>query len=149
MRKDALLYRRLQPLGLAGRTFTPAAPDVDTLCLAHDRSYVSAFLEGSLSPQAMRQIGLPWSEPLVRRSLVGVGSAVLSARLALQFGVACMTNGGTHHAHPGHGSGWCIFNDQAVAARSVQRDVGVGQVLFLDLDVHQVGLPVVGCALLV
>lgn len=75
----------------------------------------------------------------MRRTLVGVGSAVLSARLALQFGVACMTNSGTHHAHPGHGSGWCIFHDQAVAARSVQRDVGVGQVLFVDLDVHQVG----------
>ena len=53
----------------------------------------------------MRRIGLPWSETLVRRTLVGAGSAVLAARLALQFGVACMCNGGTHHAHRDHGSG--------------------------------------------
>jgi acetoin utilization deacetylase AcuC-like enzyme len=102
----------------------------------HDREYVDAFLGGTLSPEAMRRIGLAWSPPLVQRTLVGVGSALLSARLALQYGVACMTNGGTHHAHPGHGAGWCIFNDQAVAARAAQRDAGVGQVLFVDLDVH-------------
>lgn len=137
MPKDALLYQRLQQLGLAGRTFTPTYPDADTLSLAHDPAYVQQFLDGSLSPQQMRQIGLPWSQQLVQRTLIGVGSAVLAARLALQFGVACMCNGGTHHAHPAHGSGWCIFNDQAVAARSVQRDAGVGQVLFVDLDVHQ------------
>jgi hypothetical protein len=53
----------------------------------------------------MRWIGLPWSETLVRRTLIGTGSAVLAARLALHFGVACMCNGGTHHAHRDHGSG--------------------------------------------
>jgi hypothetical protein len=53
----------------------------------------------------MRSIGLPWSEQLVQRTLIGTGSAVLAARLALQYGVACMCNGGTHHAHRAHGSG--------------------------------------------
>jgi acetoin utilization deacetylase AcuC-like enzyme len=66
---------------------------------------VEAFLSGTIDAQRMRQIGLAWSEELVKRTLIGVGSAVLATRLALQFGVACMTNGGTHHAHPGHGSG--------------------------------------------
>ena len=84
----------------------------------------------------MRRIGLPWSPKLVQRTVIGTGSAVLAARLALQFGVAIMTNGGTHHAHYGHGSGWCIFNDLAVAARAAQRDAGVEKVLFIDLDVH-------------
>lgn len=102
--QDMLLHERLQAEGL-GRTFTPEVPDADTLCLAHERAYVDAFLNGSISAQAMRRIGLPWSQALVRRTLVGVGSAVLAARLALQLGVAVMTNGGTHHAHPGHGSG--------------------------------------------
>lgn len=162
-----------------GRTFTPAVPDADTLCLAHERAYVESFLNGSISDKEMRRIGLPWSQALVRRTLVGVGSAVLAARLALQLGVAVQCNGGTHHAHPGHGSGergvwciggswaygheglpfschpvaacshlnpclplcsatgWCIFNDQAVAARAAQRDAGVRQCLFVDLDVHQ------------
>lgn len=105
MPKDALLYARLQQLGLAGRTFRPEPPSPNTLALAHDPAYVRSFLDGSISPAAMRRIGLPWSEALVRRALVGVGSAVLAARLALQFGVAVMCNGGTHHAHPAHGSG--------------------------------------------
>ncbi len=90
-------------------------------------------MSGTLPEAAMRRIGLPWSPALVRRTLIGVGSAVLAARLALQLGVAIMCNGGTHHAHPGHGSGWCIFNDLAIAARAAQRDAGVSRVLLLDL----------------
>ncbi|KAI7841442.1 hypothetical protein COHA_004837 [Chlorella ohadii] len=136
MPKDSLLHARLQREGL-GRTFTPTHPDAATLCLAHDPRYVQAFLDGSIDAAAMRRIGLPWSPALVQRTLVGVGSAILAARLALQLGLAVMCNGGTHHAHYGHGSGWCIFNDQAVAARSVQRDMGVERILFVDLDVHQ------------
>ena len=137
MPKDALLYRRLQELGLAERTFTPPPPDIATLCLAHDEEFVRNFIAGTLSPSGMRSIGLPWTKDLVTRTLIGVGSGILAARLAMQFGVAVMTNGGTHHAHPSHGSGWCIFNDQAVAARSIQRDMNVGRILFVDLDVHQ------------
>ena len=136
--QDQLLYLRLRELGLAteSNTFTPQAPDADTLALCHCPAYVAAFLDGSLDAAAMRKIGLPWSEKLVRRTTLGVGSAVLAARLAVQYGVAAMSNGGTHHAHHAHGSGWCIFNDLAVAARAAQRDMGVGRVLILDLDVH-------------
>jgi acetoin utilization deacetylase AcuC-like enzyme len=139
MPKDALLYQRLVELGIAtaDRTFTPVPPDLETLCLAHDADYVSSFLDGTISDAAMRSIGLPWSNDLVTRTLIGTGSAILASRLALDLGIAVMCNGGTHHAHPGHGSGWCIFNDQAVAAKSVQRDCSVCQILFIDLDVHQ------------
>ncbi|WIA16516.1 hypothetical protein OEZ85_013194 [Tetradesmus obliquus] len=137
MPKDYLLYLALQAEGLAQLTFTPTYPDAATLCLAHDPQYVESFLNGSISQQQMRSIGLPWSQQLVQRTLIGTGSAVLAARLALQYGVACMCNGGTHHAHRAHGSGWCIFNDLAVAGKAAQRDAGIGQVLMLDLDVHQ------------
>jgi hypothetical protein len=71
----------------------------------HDEGYVRAFLDGSIDPALMRRIGLPWSPTLVRRTLVGAGSAVLAARLALQLGVAVMCNGGTHHAHRDYGAG--------------------------------------------
>ena len=121
---------------LGGKSTAPC-PSPQTLGLVHDPAYVQSFLNGTISPQAMRRIGLAWSRDLVRRTLAGVGSVVLAARLALQFGVACTTNGGTHHAHHAHGSGWCIFNDCAVAARAAQRDAGVDRVLILDLDVHQ------------
>jgi acetoin utilization deacetylase AcuC-like enzyme len=138
MPKDALLFERLQRLGLAGRTFSPTHPDADTLCLAHGRAYVASFLDGSIGEREMRRIGLPWSPELVQRTLAGVGSAVLAGRLALECGAAVMCNGGTHHAHASQGSGWCVFNDQAVAARAAQRDAGVERVMFVDLDVHQV-----------
>lgn len=105
MPKDHLLYLALQAEGLAQLTFTPTYPDAATLCLVHDEHYVSSFLDGSISQQQMRKIGLPWSQKLVQRTLIGTGSAILAARLALQYGVACMTNGGTHHAHRSHGSG--------------------------------------------
>ena len=110
MPKDHLLYLALQERGLAHATFTPSYPDADTLELAlelaHEQQYVRSFLDGSISQAQMKQIGLPWSQKLVQRTLIGTGSAVLAARLALQYGVACMTNGGTHHAHRAHGSGW-------------------------------------------
>lgn len=81
--------------------------------LSHDRLYVQSFLDGTIPKDEMRKINLPWSAELRQRTLIGTGSAILAAQLALQWGVACMCNGGTHHAHRGHGGGWCIFNDQA------------------------------------
>ena len=138
MPKDALLYQHLVSIGLAENTLTPTAPHADTLCLVHQRSYVDAFLSGSIREEHMKRIGLPWSPELVRRTLIGVGSAIKAARHAVeQNTITCMTNGGTHHAHRDHGSGWCIFNDQAIAAKYVQKHHGVGNVLFVDLDVHQ------------
>jgi acetoin utilization deacetylase AcuC-like enzyme len=62
MPKDALLYDRLVASGLAGNTFTPSHPDRDTLCLVHDPQYVDQLLDGSISAQQMRRIGLPWSQ---------------------------------------------------------------------------------------
>ena len=71
----------------------------------HSREYVDGFIAGTISANKMRQTGLPWSEELVKRTLIGVGSAVLAARLALHYGVAVMCNGGTHHAHSDYGTG--------------------------------------------
>lgn len=93
------------PAAARSNVFTPSYPDPDTLCLVHDPSYVQSFLDGTIAAADMRRIGLPWSQQLVARTLVGTGSAVLAARLALSLGVAIMCNGGTHHAHRAHGSG--------------------------------------------
>ncbi|RME64211.1 MAG: histone deacetylase, partial [Caldilineae bacterium] len=92
---------------------------------------------GRLDSRAMRRIGFPWSPALVTRTCAAVGGTILAARLALSHGVACSTAGGTHHAHRDWGSGYCIFNDLAVAARWVQREGLARRVLILDLDVHQ------------
>lgn len=102
--QDHLLYLALREAGMQ-RCFEPSYPTREDIALVHDAAYVDAFCSGSLPPAAMRAIGLPWSPQLVQRTIIGVGSAILAARLALQFGVACMTNGGTHHAHSDRGAG--------------------------------------------
>ena len=62
---------------------------------------------------------------------------MLTARLALEHGLACNTAGGSHHAFAVYGSGFCVFNDVAVAARVLLRQGLVQRVMVVDLDVHQ------------
>ncbi|NET40400.1 MAG: histone deacetylase, partial [Cyanothece sp. SIO1E1] len=84
-----------------------------------------------------KRIGLPWSEELVRRTHIAVAGTLLTARLALRYGLACNTAGGTHHAFRDHGSGFCIFNDIAFAVNQLRHEKTVERVLIIDLDVHQ------------
>jgi acetoin utilization deacetylase AcuC-like enzyme len=103
----------------------------------HPRTYHQAFARNQLSAAQQRRIGLPATAPLVRRTWLAVGGTVLTARLALRHGVACHLAGGTHHAFAAQGSGFCIFNDYAVAARVLLAEGAVRQLLVVDLDVHQ------------
>lgn len=103
----------------------------------HSRAYLEAFARGRLDAAALRRIGLPASTALVQRTWLAVGGTVLTARLALRHGIACHLAGGTHHAFPDHGSGFCIVNDVAVAARVLLAEGVVQRLLVVDLDVHQ------------
>lgn len=103
----------------------------------HTPDYVAAYVEGTLDMKALRRIGLPWSQALVTRTWTAVSGTLLTARLALEHGLACNTAGGTHHAFSDYGSGFCIFNDLAITARAMQA-LGLAQkILIVDLDVHQ------------
>lgn len=113
----------------------PATPEM--LALAHAPDYIASYLDGSISPRAMRRIGFPWDSRLVHRTLTALGSTLLAANLALAHGIACSTAGGTHHAFYDFGSGFCIFNDLAVTARALLRQGKAARVLIVDLDVHQ------------
>ncbi|EKQ67652.1 deacetylase, histone deacetylase/acetoin utilization protein [Leptolyngbyaceae cyanobacterium JSC-12] len=115
----------------------PERPPEAWIELVHIPEYVRAYCEGTLDAKAQRRIGLPWSPELVNRTCVAVGGTILTAKLALECGIACNTAGGTHHAFPSYGSGFCIFNDMAIAARVLQQLGLVQQVLIVDLDVHQ------------
>jgi acetoin utilization deacetylase AcuC-like enzyme len=108
-----------------------------SLELIHSRRYHQAFARGELLPAEQRRIGLPATTPLVQRTWLAVGGSLLTARLALQHGVACHLAGGTHHAYPDHGSGFCIFNDFAVAAQVLLAEGQVQRLMIIDLDVHQ------------
>jgi acetoin utilization deacetylase AcuC-like enzyme len=115
----------------------PAAASDDQLRLVHDASYVERVVQGRLSPKEVRRIGLPWSPELVERSRRSVGGTIAACREALSHGAAANLAGGTHHAHPGFGSGFCVFNDAAVAARVVQLDGAARRIVLIDCDVHQ------------
>lgn len=125
--------------GLLRMVAAPPASAAD-LALAHAPGYIDAVLHGRLSAAAQREIGFPWSPAVAARSLHSVGATIAAARAALAEGVAANMAGGTHHAYADRGSGYCVFNDVAVAARRLQAEQ-VGhrglQVLVIDLDVHQ------------
>ena len=98
---------------------------------------MSGVLEQRLDSMALRRLGLPLSPELALRSRCAVAGTVLTARLALEHGVACNTAGGSHHAFAGFGAGFCVFNDVAVAARVLLAEGLIGRALVVDLDVHQ------------
>ena len=139
MEKFRLLYEMLLEDGLARpeQFFRPELPDLEAIALVHDREYVNAYWQGTLDPKAQRRIGLPWSPELAYRTRIAVGGTLLTARLALAHGLACNTAGGTHHAFPSYGSGFCIFNDLAIASRVLLKEGLVQKILIVDLDVHQ------------
>ncbi len=139
MAKFRRLYERLLADGVAlpEQFHRPTPPPQAWIEQVHTPAYVQAYCQGTLDDRAQRRIGLPWSPALVRRTCVAVGGTILTAKLALQKGLACNTAGGTHHAFPTYGSGFCIFNDLAIAARQLQREGLIQKVLIVDLDVHQ------------
>ena len=115
----------------------PAASDTQLL-YAHDPSYLLKVMEGKLSLEEQREIGFPWSEQMVERSRRSAGATVAAAKTALQEGIAANLAGGTHHAYRDTGSGFCVFNDSAIAARTLQKEVNPSlKIAVIDLDVHQ------------
>jgi acetoin utilization deacetylase AcuC-like enzyme len=105
--------------------------------LAHDPEYVAQFLRGTLSDAAVRRIGFPWSEGLVRRTLASVGGTLSATQDALEKGWGGNLAGGTHHAFRAAGSGFCVFNDIAIAIRWLRSENRIRRAAVLDLDVHQ------------
>ncbi len=136
MEKYRLLRESLADLpGL--RLQVPAAANDEALLRVHGSSYLADVTRGSLSRDEVRRMGFPWSPALVERSRRSVGGTLAAARSALEEGVAVNLAGGTHHAFPDHGEGFCVFNDVAVTTRDIQAQTPVERVAILDLDVHQ------------
>jgi len=139
IRKFELVRDRL----VAEGTLTPAeiyepreAPVADVL-LVHTDDYVTRLRAGSLTQREIRRLGLPWSKALVRRSLLATAGTCAAARFALEEGIGANLAGGTHHAFPDHGEGFCVLNDVAVAVRVLRRDGAARRFAVVDLDVHQ------------
>ena len=134
--KYGMLRNLVEQEGLFQLEAAPLA-DLETVTLAHDSAYVTQFAAGTLSPAAMRRIGLPWSEVLVKRAFASVGGTVSAALQAMEIGWGCTLGGGTHHALRAQGAGFCIFNDIAAAIQFLRRRGLIGRAAVIDLDVHQ------------
>jgi acetoin utilization deacetylase AcuC-like enzyme len=142
-------YRRVREHCLARgilppeRFSVPEAASWDQLRLVHDDDYVARVRAGALTAMQQRRIGFPWSPGMVERSRRSAGATIAAARTALaaragaRWGVAANLAGGTHHAYPDHGEGFCVFNDAAIAVRALQDEGMLRRAAIVDCDVHQ------------
>lgn len=139
MGKFPALHRHLLQEGLLfpEDVIAPRQADWADLQRVHTHSYLKSLAQGSLSKNAERQMGLPWSQRLVYRSRLAVQGTINAAYMALTDGISANLAGGTHHALPDRGEGFCVLNDVAVAIRALRHACWVGRVLIVDLDVHQ------------
>ncbi len=115
----------------------PHAASDAALLRVHTADYITRVQQGTLSAQEIRAIGFPWSPQLVQRSRRSSGATIEACRAALTDGYAVNLAGGTHHAFPDRGEGFCLFNDSAVAARAMLAEGRAARVLVVDCDVHQ------------
>ena len=109
----------------------------ETLKRAHSENYIKHVKNKTLDQNIIKKIGFPLVESVIQRSLVATGGTVLASKLAINYGVACNTAGGSHHANFEGGAGYCVFNDVAVAAQYLLDRGLAGKILIVDLDVHQ------------
>lgn len=142
MQRYRLLRECVEAQLPAIRILEPPAASDGEIALAHTPDYVRRVVEGRLDAMQQREIGFPWSPLMVERSRRSVGATIAAARAALGEGVAANLAGGTHHASADRGSGYCVFNDAAVAARLMQAEWRRTRrdelhVALIDLDVHQ------------
>jgi len=139
MAKFPELRRILREEGLIDDSdvMEPEPADWSDLRLVHGREYLDALRRGELGRRAERRLGLPWSPRLVRRSRLAVQGTLDAAWAAIRDGRAANLAGGTHHAFPDRGEGFCVLNDVAVAIRVLRDSRWIRRSLVVDLDVHQ------------
>ncbi|HEY6529270.1 MAG TPA: histone deacetylase [Cellvibrionaceae bacterium] len=139
MEKFALLQDYVANQGWLANNpmYRPGKASLQVLELAHCPAYIQRFIHNQQTPTELKAMGLPWSNELVRRTLISPNGTLLTALLALEKGIACYLAGGTHHSHADFASGFCIFNDLAITALALIKQNKVKRVLIFDCDVHQ------------
>ena len=139
MEKYSRLRERLMHSGAFSRSdfIVPSAATDDDILRAHDSAYLGRVINGTLAREEQRRIGFPWSAQMVERSRRSAGATLAACRTALAEGLAANLAGGTHHAHRDCGSGFCVFNDAAIAALAMRADGRVRRIAVVDCDVHQ------------
>ena len=119
------------------KIFHPNSVSLKKVFRVHDFEYINQLINNKLSLSKMRRIGFPWSEQLIKRTLLSTGGTCLTAEIAINHGVGIHCSGGYHHAHSSFGSGFCLINDLAIAAQSIIDQSLATKILIIDCDVHQ------------
>jgi acetoin utilization deacetylase AcuC-like enzyme len=136
-------YARLRERLLASGQFDPSdfrVPDAasdEAILRAHDAGYLARVRDGELDKAEVRRIGFPWSAGMVERSRRSAGATLAACRTAIDEGCGVNLAGGTHHAHRDFGSGFCVFNDAAIAALAMRAEGRAQRIAVIDCDVHQ------------
>src|SRR5919199_1548916 len=112
IRKFELVRDRLLAEGTLrpAQIVEPQPAAINDVLLVHTEDYIRRLRAGLLTPRELRRLGLPWSKALVRRSFLAAGGTIAAARIALRARVGSNLAGGTHHAFPDHGEGFCVLN---------------------------------------
>ena len=139
MVKYSMLRERVAASDICGpgELRVPEPVTNEEILRAHDPGYLKRVVTGTLSDKEVRRIGFPWTTRMVERSRRASGGTLGACRAALEDGFAANLAGGTHHAMHGRGEGYCVFNDSAIAARTIQAEGLVEKVVVIDTDVHQ------------
>ena len=135
--KYALLRDAVIAEGVVTHVHEPERATREELARVHTDDYIDRLTSGALTDAELRVLGFPWSPALVERSYRAVGGTLHAARSAQQNGVAINLAGGTHHAFPDRGEGFCVFNDVAIAIRALRAEGLIRRAAIIDLDVHQ------------
>ena len=139
MAKYELLPQQLILEGIATEMdfFEPKIVDLEHVYAVHARNYVDSLLNLTIDAKSMRKIGFPLSAALIERELRITQGTISGCKMALETGIAFNIAGGTHHAFTDRGEGFCMLNDQAIAARYLLHKKLASKILIIDLDVHQ------------
>lgn len=137
MSKYALLPGALAALGQAVEWRAPPPMPPEWLRAVHDADYVDAVLAAAVPPAIERRIGFPVTASVARRTQLVAGGTHAAALHALGHGWAANGAGGSHHAGPAGGAGYCVTNDLAIAAHRLVAEATVARILIVDCDVHQ------------
>ena len=129
------MIRAAAPLGVEILPVEPCPEDF--LRSVHSAAYLEKIRTGALDTLESLKLGLPCGEALLTRSRLEVAGTIAAMHAALADGLACNLAGGTHHAFPGRGEGYCVLNDVAVAIRHLQSTQPHRRIAIIDTDAHQ------------
>lgn len=137
--KYRLIHQRLLQKGLVeAHDFAAPRPATDEDVLqVHTPEYVRKLKTNTLDAMERLRLEIPYSKELIEACWLGAGGTILAGRRALEDGVGATIGGGFHHAFPGHGEGFCVIHDVAIAIRRLQQDGLINTAMVVDTDVHQ------------